>query len=299
MPGWGDLLTFAKGNADWIAPVVGAAAGALSGSKNQTTTQSSAPVLPENVKKGYDTLLGYTEQNFNRPFQARQTMRPETGGNAFQQLFQNPQMQAIQAQSDAEYAGNVPAMMASRYAAQAAAQAPAQSDTQQNVTFPQQDADVVALRRNLQTDPNDMSAAAKMKRLQLYNMETALSNFQDGQVNPTTGEKFDRGRYLNFMQGQADNEVMNPRNSLGFNALTAQQAAPIADEREALYRQTYIPSQSKQSFLGKYGVPIALAAMGMAPGAFAGAGLGTAMTAAPLSASNAIRTLGTIPSLKG
>lgn len=137
MAGWGDLLTFAKGNADWLAPAVGAIGGALSGGRDQTTTQSSAPVLPENVKAGYDKLLGYTEQNFNRPFNARQTMRPETGGNAFQQLFQNPQMQAIQAQSDAQYAGNMPQMMASQYAAQAAAQAPAQSDTQQTVTFPQ------------------------------------------------------------------------------------------------------------------------------------------------------------------
>jgi len=150
--------------------------------------------------------------------------------------------------------------------------------------FPQGDTDIVSLRRALATDPNDMSPAAKMKRQQLYTMETALSNFQNGQVNPVTGEKFDKGRFLNFIQGQADYDVSNPRNSLGFQPMTAEQAAPIADEREALYRQTYIPSKSKASLMGRFGAPLALALMTAGAGA---AGV-------PALASNAIKGATTV-----
>jgi hypothetical protein len=154
---------------------------------------------------------------------------------------------------------------------QAAAQPMAAAPSAPSSVFPQSDAQEANLRRLFETDPNDMSQEAKMKRLQAYKLNTALQNFQDGQVNPNTGEKFDRARFLKFMEDEANFNTMRPRNTLGFQPMTAEEAAPIQNEREALYRQTFIPSKSKQSFLGKYGPSLMLAAMTAGIGAGAGA----------------------------
>lgn len=144
---------------------------------------------------------------------------------------------------------------------------------QSKSVFPQGNTDIVSIRRALATDPNDMSPAAQEKRRQLYTMETALQNFTDGQVNPYTGETFDKSRFLNFIQGQADYDVSNPRNSFGFRPTTPEAEKAMFDEREALYRQTFIPSKSKASLMGRFGAPLALALMT--------GGLGAAASALP------------------
>lgn len=152
--------------------------------------------------------------------------------------------------------------------------------------FPQTNSDATRLRRALATDPNDMSPAAQEKRRQLHNAETALSNFKDGDINPTTGEKFDRQRYIDFMTNEADYNVANPHNSLGFQPMTDEDRAPITGERESLYRQTYIPSKSKNSFLGKYGAPLALAALTGGIGALAPASALAGVGSTSLSGAN-------------
>jgi hypothetical protein len=128
-----------------------------------------------------------------------------------------------------------------------------------------------------------MSQEAKMKRLQAYKLNTALQNFQDGQVNPNTGEKFDRARFLKFMEDEANFNTMRPRNTFGFQPMTAEEAAPINAEREALYRQTFIPSKSKQGFMYK--------ALNMAKpllvGAVLGPGIGAALGGAGVGATAA------------
>ena len=177
--------------------------------------------------------------------------------------------------------------------------APATQDvapTEANSIFPNVNTDVTALRRLYQTDPNDMSAQAQEKRRNLFKIDQMMRDFKDGDVNPYTGEKFDLNRQLGFYKQQADFEDTAPRSPLfGTQALLSpEQAQKIRDEQDALYYQTYQPSKSKNSFLGKFGVPLALSLMGAAPAMFAGAGLGASMAAAPVSASNVIKGASTL-----
>lgn len=299
---WGELLNFAKDNASWLAPAAGAIGGALLGGRDQTTTQTSAPNLPDNYKKGYDKLLSDADAIYARGHNARQTMRPETGGNAFQQLFQNPQMQVIQAQDDAQYAGGIPAMMASQYAAQSAAQAPQAAQSTQTSAFPamsDMDMRMVNLQRMYQTDPNDMSPLAQEKRRKLLQLSN-MKDFKDGDVNKYTGATFNRADQLKFLEDEANFNMMRPRNSFGFQGLTEAERAPMQEQRDSLYSQVYQPSKSKNSFLGKFGVPLLMAGLtggaGLLAPASALAGTGsTALTGANI-AKNAF---GLAPSLRG
>jgi hypothetical protein len=91
------------------AAILGSAAiGALSGGKNKTSTQSSAPVLPENVQKGYDLLIGDATDLSKQPYRDITRTRYEPSG-MYGGLFDNPEMQALQQASDREYFANMQA----------------------------------------------------------------------------------------------------------------------------------------------------------------------------------------------
>ena len=82
------------------AAILGSAGiGALAGGKGQKGTQSTAPVLPENVKKAYDTLINRSSELSAQPYQdvVRTRYEPST---AYGGLFNNPEMAAIQQDSD-------------------------------------------------------------------------------------------------------------------------------------------------------------------------------------------------------
>jgi hypothetical protein len=277
MAEWLDaLVKFGMSNKDWLAPVVGAAAGALSGSKSQTTTQNSAPVLPENVKTGYDKLIADAMTAYGRPIEARPTKRVETGGNAFQQLFQNPEMQMIQAQADAAYQQPQPQ---------------AQSDTQPNVTSAQgyaspEEQMLERLQMYSQGRNNgggqDANAKAAERLLYDYNLN---KNTPDGQVNQYTGQPFNKAEYLAGMNGQLSNMAYGKNEGLFSQAnreVTPEQMA----QRDKVYAATYRPSQSKQTFLGKYGAPLMLAAMG------GGLGYGASLLSGPAMAGSITPAMG-------
>lgn len=279
MAGWLDaLVNFGKSNADWLAPVAGAAAGALSGSKSQTTTQNSAPVLPENVKAGYDKLIADATAAYGRPFDARPTKRVETGGNAFQQLFQNPELQMIQAQADAAY--QQPQMMPQ-----------AQSDTQPNVTSAQGYANpeeqmLERLRMYSQGRNSgggqDANAKIAERLLYDYNLNKGIA---DGTVNQYTGQPFNRAEYIAGINKQLSNMAYGKNEGLFSQANREVTPEQIA-QRDKIYASTYRPSQSKQSFLGKYGAPLMLAAMG------GGLGYGASLLSGPAMAGSITPAMG-------
>jgi hypothetical protein len=90
------------------APLLGAAIGGISGGKNKTSTQSTAPVLPDNVKKGYDLLIGNATDLSKQPYRDITRTRYEPSG-MYGGLFDNPEMQALQQASDREYFANMQA----------------------------------------------------------------------------------------------------------------------------------------------------------------------------------------------
>jgi hypothetical protein len=91
------------------AAILGSAAiGALSGGKNKTSTQSTAPVLPENVQKGYDLLISNATDLSKQPYRDITRTRYEPSG-MYNGLFDNPEMQALQQASDREYFANMQA----------------------------------------------------------------------------------------------------------------------------------------------------------------------------------------------
>jgi hypothetical protein len=90
------------------APLLGAAIGGISGGKNKTSTQSTAPVLPENVQKGYDLLIGNATDLSKQPYRDITRTRYEPSG-MYGGLFDNPEMQALQQASDREYFANMQA----------------------------------------------------------------------------------------------------------------------------------------------------------------------------------------------
>lgn len=81
------------------APIVGAGLGAISGSKGGKTTTTSAPNLPDNVKKAWDKLLENSQTLADRPYQAPVTTRVDAS-NMYGGLFNNPELQAIQGVHD-------------------------------------------------------------------------------------------------------------------------------------------------------------------------------------------------------
>lgn len=288
--GWKDLLTFAKDSASWIAPVAGAAAGALSGGRDQTTTQSSAPVLPENVKKGYDRLIDYTGQNFDRPFQARQTTRPDMGGNAFQRLFQNPELQKIQAQNDAEAASMAPQRLVQQYAQQAAAQNPQTkvqaSQRGQSSFLPDMDPLELEMRRIEQgyrdaDGPGNLYHTNNSKYVGgngNMNLDVVMRDFKDGQVNKYTGETFDKGRYLQYLKASEDLAAAYPRSTFGVSSMPENIRKAFDEEQGVINRMTYQPSKSKQGFSGMISsfAPMIAGGLLAAPLGAAMAGLGGA-----------------------
>ena len=221
MAGWLDaIVNFGKSNADWLAPVAGAAAGALSGSKSQTTTQNSAPVLPDNVKAGYDKLIADATAAYGRPFDARPTKRVETGGNAFQQLFQNPELQMIQQQADAAY--QQPKM-----------QPPVQSQpAQQEMTTP--DMHEAMLRASLQPRWMGVNKGALSPEMIDY------MKSMDGTTNKYSGEKVN---YADWLSGQ-----MGMQNSGAQGALIPQAHEPYRKGMELMgpsqHAATYDPTSS-------------------------------------------------------
>lgn len=239
-----------------IGKVLGAVAPAISafGAGQNRPSPEVVNKLPPEVQKAMMDLLPRIKKYGDTPYQGlpfRRLNEADTDPN-----FGSKARQDLQAYYDAEAVSN------------AATRKAEPEKKKYDSVFPESDNDVVSLRRMYATDPNDMSPAAKMKRLQLNKMNTALERFQDGQVNPYTGETFDKSRFLNFFKEQADYETANPRSALGFQTfLNPEQAAQIRDEQDALYRQTYIPSKSKASLIGRFGAPLALALMTAGAGA--------------------------------
>jgi len=133
-----------------------------------------------------------------------------------------------------------------------------------------------------------VNAQAARRLLTEYNR---VKDIPDGEVNKFTGEPFNKAEYLAGIQKQLENMAMGKNEGL-FGQAAREETQAGRDQRDKVYSSTYVPSKSKQSFLGKYGAPIALAAMtggigALAPAtALAGAG-STALSGANI-AKNAL-----------
>lgn len=104
-------------------PVLGAAIGGLSGSKSGgSTTVDNTPTIYKgkegeellgNVRGGFGSLLSRGTEASNTPFQPILMQRVAAPKSPFEQLFSNPEMLAIQRDSDNNYfqsiIGNQPA----------------------------------------------------------------------------------------------------------------------------------------------------------------------------------------------
>lgn len=87
-----------------VAPIAGAAIGGLMGGRDQTSTSTTKPYLPENYAEGYDLLLEDAKGLYQRPFRRLPTARVETNPEtAFDRLFANPEMMEIQKQEDQKF----------------------------------------------------------------------------------------------------------------------------------------------------------------------------------------------------
>jgi hypothetical protein len=86
------------------ATVGSAALGAISGGKKNKSSQQSStvPVLPDNVKAGFDKTIADATNIANTPYPEMVRMRAEPSG-MFGGLFNNPEMMAIQQKSDGDY----------------------------------------------------------------------------------------------------------------------------------------------------------------------------------------------------
>lgn len=287
MAWWDSLIDFGTKNADWLAPVAGAAAGALSGGKSQTTTQNSAPVLPENVKSGYDKLISDAMTAYGRPFDARPTKRVETGGNAFQQLFQNPELQMIQQQADAAY--QQPQMMPQAQ--------PEQPMTAQPMAAPQEpvvpagygspeEQMLERLRMYAQgydhmSGKKDPNAEIAKRLLAHYNN---TKDIPDGTVNKYTGVAYSKAEQDAEKLRQLSNMALGKNEGL-FSQANREMTQEQRDQMDKLWASTYAPSKSKSGFIHKalnVAKPLLVGAV-LGPGA-AGAlgGLGVGGTAASL-----------------
>lgn len=272
MVSWLDpLISFGKNNADWLIPTAGAIGGALSGGRDQTTTQSSAPVLPENVKRGYDQLLGYAEQKFNRPFDARPTRRVETGGNAFQQLFQNPELQQIQQQADDSYYASL------KPAPQQQPQGTQTDDLTKQPTQSAGNIDELKARAIRELKMASQPSGADFAR-GVFNTGTTnnanralelmpILEGMDGYKNEYTGTQFDLANYLQNL-GDYYSEV----NSGGVNSgLVSTQMSDKAKKASETYGQQQWNALKRPKKMDLV-APLAIAAITGGLGAFGGAG---------------------------
>lgn len=84
-------------------PVAGAVVGGMMSKKGQKQSQTTMPVLPEKLQGGYDLLLDSAMDQAKVPFQPTATQRIGAPTNAYEALFDQPEMRAIQAQQDDLY----------------------------------------------------------------------------------------------------------------------------------------------------------------------------------------------------
>ena len=105
-----------------------------------------------------------------------------------------------------------------------------------------------------------------------------VKDIPDGEVNKYTGVPFSKAEYLAGLQGQLENMAMGKNEGL-FGQANREQTQEQRDQRDKVYFSSYLPSQSKQSFIGKYGAPLLIG------GITAGAGL----AGAPALASNIVK----------
>jgi len=285
------LISFGSDNASWLAPAVGAIGGALSGGQNQTATSSSAPVLPENVKAGYDKLLGYAGNAFDRPFDARPTRRVETGGNAFQQLFQNPELQAIQDQSDAQFA----------YQQQQTAMQPPAQTTPQAQTQPSSQAQLAQTMERLRLlagGENSVSGENRAAQQALHDL--SIMKDMDGYQNEYTGGKFNLGEYLTNLNSNLDFSAINgsgsptagmsiytnPKSKI-YNPDFAKSQQIAAQERDDALRRP-----PEVDYLGPLAVALMTGGIGMGASALAGPALAGSIT--PTMAATGAKAVGSL-----
>lgn len=245
MVGFGDLLSLAKNNADWLIPAGSALAGGIMGGKDQKTTSTSAPNLPENYKKGYDKLLADAEAAYARPYNAAPTTRVSAPANAFQALFANPEMLQLQAQSDANYAAQP----------QVTPQPPAAQPTPQ----PMQDAGMTALlMAGGNRSPSKMNSFGNsgidwLDSPKQAARRVALANGQDGQVNQFTGGTYNKARAMELL-GKASNNTITPQERQELDELSG--------------TLTYDPTQNLLSKVSPYLATAILLGPAAAAGAF-------------------------------
>jgi hypothetical protein len=83
------------------APLVGAVAGKFLGGSGEKQSSSSMPVLPDNLKKGYDSLIEGAMAQYQKPFTPALRGRVEAPTTGMEALFSSPEMLQIQRMSDA------------------------------------------------------------------------------------------------------------------------------------------------------------------------------------------------------
>lgn len=110
-----------------------------------------------------------------------------------------------------------------------------------------------------------------------------VKDIPDGEVNKYTGVPFSKAEYLAGLQGQLENMAMGKNEGL-FSQAEREMTPEGRAQRDKVYFSTYLPSQSKQSFIGKYGAPLVAGAI------TAGAG----WAGAPALASNVIKGASTL-----
>lgn len=164
--------------------IIGSAAGALlggiTGSKGQKSTQSTAPVLPENVKKAYDTLIDRSVNLSAEPY--RDVVRTRAEPNSmYGGLFNNPEMMALQQASDTKYFQNMNAPKA-----QPAAPPPQMAQPFQSL-----------MMRNMFEQPNIMNGQFSPQETGLDDdaYSEMASQYASGQFKPSKNQ----GRY--FLDG--------------------------------------------------------------------------------------------------
>ncbi len=87
------------------APLAGAVLGGLTGGDSSGGTQTTKPYLPKRYEEEYDALLEKALKLSDTPFAPRDTMRVAYTypTNAFEGLFQNPELGELQRRSDQKY----------------------------------------------------------------------------------------------------------------------------------------------------------------------------------------------------
>ena len=253
MAWWDALIDFGSKNADWLAPVAGAAAGALSGGRDQKSTQTTQVNMPDNVRGAYDKLINYAGENFDRPIQAAPTRRVTAPTNAYDALFANPELLAIQQQADAAY------------------QAPKPAAPQINM---QKGADGAYSANNLSPDILEALVMGQYGTLPDARKQQAMTLLQqvkraDGTTNKYSGEKVN---YSDWLQGQLQMGNSGASGSLIPQA-NAQYQKGLMQSAPSQHGATYDPTSS---WLDRLLPTLALA------GITGGVGLGASSLAGPM-----------------